>query len=343
MSDNEGPAISSERVTFKTPKVTLLTFTAFPLETIYSVWQASKNDAPLMTPDEVHSNIGAAEVENVFKSVIKQRIPVGEHIDFTFMLEHISVSWREQAVRHRIGVLPGPESVGSDMFIDTIPNLSSSSFWSQSMRIRNQGRFSSNRDYRIPESILKNGDINVLRAYTDTMDRIELAYNFLVASGIPMEDARELMPLGAQHRMSWKLNISSLQHIVGERGCFILQLGLWGPIIVGMIKELVQKVNPIFSELVCPPCIKDDSFRCCVYQEENRRRYEGLDQHPPCPLHFRHHRIPEQMGKEEDILKAHEISTLRKYNVPMAYEMIERAGEYADFWQRNPWTGESLL
>jgi len=326
----------------KTPKVTLLTFTAFPLETIYSVWQASKNDDELLTPDQVYSKVSAKEVQDVFHSVIKQRIPVGEHIDFTFMLEHISISWREQAVRHRIGVLPGPESIGADIYMDIVPDLAKSSFWSQSMRIRNQGRFFTDSDYRIPESILRHGDPNVLRAYVDLMERIQLTYNFLVASNIPMEDARDTMPLASQHRMSWKMNISSLQHIVGERGCFILQLGLWGPVIMGIVSELVNKVHPAFAELVCPPCIKDDCFSGCVYHEENRRRYEGLDQHPPCPLHFRHHRIPEQMGKQEDISKAHQIDTLHKYKVPMAYEMIDRAAEYAVFWQRNPWTGERL-
>jgi hypothetical protein len=333
----------------KTPKVTLLDSTSLPMETVYSVWEASKGTGPLITPAEVNKRASAdpefaAEVRKLFRAVIAQRIPIGEHVDFVFMLENISISWREQAVRHRIGTIASPERIGADIvMMDALPDLAQSSWWSQSMRIQDMGKFALNGEYRVPQTILDHPNSeNLLAMYRDTMGAIEDSYNALVDADIPMEDARELMPLGAQHRMSWKLNIGSLQHIVGKRGCWILQLGIWGPVIMGMIEELSTKIDPIFGELVTPPCLKGDDFNGCIYHEENRRRYTGDDAHAPCPLHFRHHHIPEQVGDSVDIASAHTPETQEKFKLPMAESMRARAEDYQAFWGRNPYTGKRL-
>jgi hypothetical protein len=117
----------NEDLPIRTPKVTLVTHTRDPLETVFAVWEASKGEAPLMSTDWIKGNVPAEEVEKLFMAVIAQRIPIGEHIDFVFMLENISISWREQAVRHRIGTSASPERLGMDI----IPDLQDSSFWSQ--------------------------------------------------------------------------------------------------------------------------------------------------------------------------------------------------------------------
>jgi thymidylate synthase ThyX len=326
-----------------TPKVTLVTHTANPLETVYVVWEASKAENRLMTVDEVKRNVPPEEVRKLFRAVLAQRIPIGEHCDFVFMIENVSVSWREQAVRHRIGTHISPERLG----IDIIPDLASSSWWSQSMRIQDMGHFADNKAYRVPETLdgkeVAPG-IPASSLFKDTMDLVQDAYNALVAAGVPMEDARELIPLGAQHRISWKLNIASLQHIVGKRGCWILQLGIWGPVIQGMIEELATKVDPIFRELVTPPCLEanSDEFHGCKFHEENRRRYTGDDKLPPCPLHFRNHHLPERSAIGAEIAAAETPVIQAKFKLPMADEMNRRARDYAQFWGRHPFTGKRL-
>jgi hypothetical protein len=304
------------------PKVTLLTWTMNPLETVFAVWMASKDEEPLYDP--LHSTMPASreEIETLFKAVIAQKIPIGEHVDFVFMLENVSVSWREQAVRHRIGVEISPERLG----IDLIPNLAESSFWSQSMRIQNMGEFATNGAYRLPATIKNHENKGLATIFRKTMGDIEAAYNDMVSSGIPMEDARELIPLGAQHRISWKLNIGALQHIFAKRGCWILQLGIWGPVIRGMVDELATKVHPVFRELVRPPCLNDsddEPYTGCVYMEECRRRLTGDDKLPPCPLHLNY---------EEHV----------ETNIPMLAQMKERAEQYREFWGRDPYTGAKI-
>jgi hypothetical protein len=327
-------------------KVTLLTWTQLPLETVYSVWNASKTEGRLMTPAEVAEAVPPDEVEKLFRAVIAQRIPIGEHIQFVFMIEGVSISWREQAVRHRIGVKPSPERVGADIVhLDSIPDLANSSWWSQSMRLMDMGRFADNGAYRVPPSVLESG---LEPAYSEAMQIIQTLYNQLVEAGVPREDARDLIPLGAQHRISWSLNMSALQHIIGERGCWILQLGIWGPVIMGMVQELAKKVHPIFQEVVTPPCLRpgDDDFHGCVYHEECRRRLTGDDQLPPCPLHLAQHQVqdPDRVRLKvhrEDFVITHP-ETGDPAPLPMRRQMLARIEDYTKFWGRDCYTGERL-
>jgi len=310
-------------------KVTLLSWTQDPLETVYSVWEASKSTDALRLPAEIKQHVPKAEVLGLFEAVVAQGIPVGEHIDFVFMLEGVSVSWREQAVRHRIGVKPSPERLGSDIvMVDRIPDLSESSWWSQSMRIQDMGTFATLGEYRLPQTVEQNPEARA--RFDETMRLIESAYNNMVDAGIPMEDARELIPLGAQHRISWKLNMGAIQHIISKRGCWILQLGVWGPVIEGMVNELATKIHPVFRNLVTPPCLKGDTFNGCVYKEECRRRLVGDDCLPPCPLHWHHH-----------VLNGGQ-PTLIKSEIPMMAEMKQRAEQYKAFWGRDPYTGKRI-
>lgn len=329
------------------PKVTLLSHTGLPLETVYSLWWASKNEERLITPQEVKEKVDPEEVRTLFRSVIAQHIPVGESIQFVFMVEGVSVSWREQAVRHRIGVKPSPERLGVDIGmtdVRQIPDLADSVFWSQSMRIQDMSQFANQGNYRTPDTVAELGG-QALEDYKKLMLDIQDGYAKLVAAGVPMEDARELIPLGATHRISWALNVSSLQHIVKKRGCWILQLGIWGPVIEGMITELTQKVDPIFGELVTPPCLDGDDFKGCVYMEENRRRYTGDDKLPPCPLHLVNHYLPGSDpipgGREAALVRA-EVGDLSKNGVPMVDAMRKRAVDYRRFWGRDPYNGKRL-
>jgi hypothetical protein len=312
------------------PRVKLVSNTNDPLETLYIIWWASKSENPLLTVDEVKAGkrdpddpMGDDGLLELFRKVVAQQIPVSESIYFNFMMEGVSVSWREQAVRHRVGH-KHDDRIG----VDLIPDLTSSSWWSQSMRIQDMGQFATNGMYRIANTIRQMGWTNpeLYKLYNDTMKDIESAYNRLVEAGVPMEDARDLIPLGAQHRISWTMNINSMLHIVGKRSCWILQLGLWGPVIRGMVKECSSKVHPIFAEMATPPCLSGDKFKGCKYEHENERRVSGEDALPVCPMY------------------ANLVAGLDPAEVESGFNPMgkQRIGEYQDYWRRDPWTGKRL-
>ena len=361
------------------PKVTLINPPRFVLETIWVLWERSKSAAPMtLDVEEVSRTVPQDKLEKLFWDVLRQHIPIAEHIDFIFMLDGISVSLREQMVRHRIGT-----HVGDNFGVDIVPDLADSTWWSQSMRIQDMGRFADDRMYRVPESLKGKDCPNVRKLiykeptdaspsgtvpvtaeerYHKVMKIVQEGYKELVAAGVPMEDARELIPLGAQHSISWKINLQALLHVLGKRGCWILQLGIWGPIIHGMVNELALKVHPMFARIVAPPCIdQDDNFKSCQFRLENKRRLPDDDEvvhdaHPPCPLWLcsdedGRARLREEadyagvVGYPELTQDAEGAKYLLNNDVispdnlvPRLRELRARAEEYKKLWHHDPYT-----
>lgn len=338
------------------PQIKLVTYTGSPVESVYHLWEASKVDGHVPSIEEIKdSPVLMEKARKLFWQVIHQQIPVGEHISFVFMLENVSVSFREQMVRHRVGT-----KVGDRIGVDIIPDLATSSWWSQSMRIQDMGLFASRGMYRVPDTLTgkvckghcegTDGGLTynhkqsatAEEVFREAMDSAQQAYNRLVQAGVPLEDAREVIPLGAQHRISWALNLQTLLHVLGKRGCYILQLGLWGPIIEGMIHELVAKVDPSFQTLLAPPCVgADGKFNSCIYPVENERRLDGRDAHSLCPLYVCRDEAAEKVlaGRSSGFFSlplTQRPAALSQLHLPMEKEMMERAEGYRKLWVHDP-------
>lgn len=268
-------------------KVTLVDWPRFPIETVFFLWEAARNNDPIkFNPESIHLEcMGDPELEKrvrtTFEKVIDSSIPIAENLNFTFLLEGVSISFREQMVRHKIGVKVG-ERLGLDMF----PDIHDSTFWVQSMRVLDMTKFAQEDLFRLPDSIGNHPDPRVRETYIEHMHQAAGDYGFLLEQGVPIEDAREVIPLGAQHRLSWTLNLSALSHICKKRSCWIPQIGTWGPVIEGMVNELAEKVDPYFRKLVTPPCIKGEKFTGCIYKLDNERRVLREDPLLPCSLYL---------------------------------------------------------
>ncbi len=297
-------------------KVTLLSYTKDPIETLYKVWVLSKSNKPLR---DIESEYTREKGSELAKQLMDADVPVVQNITFVFALEDVSVSFREQLVRQKIGV-----KFGDRVGIDTVPDLADAAFWCQSMRILSMGKFATEKKYIIPDSILNHGEPEFLRRYVSLMRQIQDDYNYFVYGGVPMQDAREVIPLAATHRITWTLNIASLLHVIGRRSCWILQGSYWVEIIMGLVKELREKVDSIFGNLASPLCIKDDKYHECTVAIDNERRSAGQDSLPCCPLW--------EFGQSEDGLDV--LNSSR--NSPKLVKL------YSEFWQRDPMTGERL-
>lgn len=260
----------------RNPTVRLISWTQRPIATVYILWQASRSNDELTSPHLIDDE--SLEVRDVFRKVIASKIPVAENIHFTFLLEDVSISFREQMVRHRIGV-----KVGDRIGVDIVPDLADSTWWSQSMRILDMGTFCEEGRYHVPEGL----DSEQSAIFLTAMQGAERAYQELIEQGVSMEKAREVIPMATTHRISWTLNLAALQHVVGKRGCWILQGDLWIPILRGMIKELVENVSPLFRELIAPPCTDCGKYRDCLFKLDNERRLASQDEIPPCSLWLR--------------------------------------------------------
>lgn len=256
------------------PVARLISHTENPVKTLNAVWQASRDNEPVDLENDSR---------DLFRLIIESKIPVAEMVDFVFLIEGVSIALREQMVRHRIGA-----KVGGRIGADIVPDLADSSWWSQSMRILDMGQFHDRGDYDTPQTILDAPE-EIQESYQMAMFDAQETYTSLVKAGIPMEDARNVIPLAATHRIVWKLNLAALLHIVGKRGCWILQGGIWQDLILSMVNELATRVDPVFLEMIKPPCISGGRFRECLFKLDNERRIVGEDEIPPCPLYLRNH------------------------------------------------------
>lgn len=307
-------------------KVTLVDWPRHPIETVYYLWEAARSNEKLLPIDHVvemyaKNDSFRKRVRETFEKVVDSAIPIAENINFVFLLEGVSISFREQMVRHKVGVKVG-ERLGVDMF----PDLHDSTWWAQSMRVLDMGKFVDDDLYRLPDSI--SNDAVAKQVYEDGLLIAQQTYTELLARGVPIEDAREIIPLGAQHRISWGMNLNSVIHVCRKRSCWIPQLGTWEPVIRGMISELVTKVDPYFANIVTPPCIKGNEFKGCVYILDNERRVSREDPLLPCSLYL------EQHAKKSPA------------NTPMtAKELVhfnEMEADYRDFWRRDTKSGERI-
>lgn len=332
-------------------KVTLLSGPECPLETLFYVWQQSRENRELPTPQHMSlllteqprdnhdahwfvaklRKLGYSVPENdpetlkasldVFRTnfhatvqmILNESIPVTENLFFVFHLENIPISLREQLVRHRIGTQIDPR-VGMDivpsqpsdlMGMRIVPDQAESTWWSQTSRVINQGAFYDEGRFLLPESLQgktvkdiaygrgdHGEDLPITRSaedfYRRTLRTIQGAYNALVEAGVHIEDARQLIPVGATHGITWGLNLKAMMHIFGKRSSWIAQVGIWEGVMGQMVQELCDKVSPVFRQVLQPACIKQGKYVGCPVNGTNVERVQGTDGMPPCPIWVRY-------------------------------------------------------
>ena len=166
--------------------VKLISHTQHMLGTLFYVWEQSRSNNPVPMPEDIerilfceqeHSYTAddngclvseslrmlGADLEDdlgyevqptrqrlwsVINQIMDEDIPCTENLSFTFAFENMSISTREQMVRHRIGV-----QVGDNIGVDIVPDLAESTWWSQTMRMLPMGAFFSEGRYLLPESL----------------------------------------------------------------------------------------------------------------------------------------------------------------------------------------------
>ena len=165
---------------------------------------------------------------------------VAEHAVFTFQIEGISRACSHQLVRHRMA-----------------------SYSQQSQRYVTKNEHS----YVIPHKITECDKIawdpifkkymndSMVDIFIDLMDMCYNFYDFMIDNGIPMEDARYILPNACCTNITVTMNARELRHFFKLRLCKRAQ---WE------IRELaecmygcVKDVAPVLFEGVGPACIMD--------------------------------------------------------------------------------------
>ena len=187
-----------------------------------------------------HSPSGAAEILDGLDpaktaSVLKMLREAGhlspfEHASFTFAVEGVSRVATHQLVRHRMA-----------------------SYSQQSQRYVGM----TGNECVVPPSV--EADARALAVFKEQIGSAQRAYDELVSLGIPKEDARFILPHGAETRIVVTMNARELHHFFALRLCRRAQ---WE--IRALAREMLRAVReaaPVLFVTAGPSCVTEGACR----------------------------------------------------------------------------------
>ena len=183
------------------------------------------------------------EMEKEFPNLDwKELLP---HLNYTFAIEKISRACTHQLVRHRVA-----------------------SFSQQSQRYITVKRL--NERIVTPPSIGSNKEFELF------IKQASLAYQKLVADGIPREDARFVLPNAVESSLLMTLDGKALMHFIGLRTCNRAQWEIRK--LADMMLEQLREVEPRIFNKAGPYCYQlgycPEGRHTCGKMKEALERYK---------------------------------------------------------------------
>lgn len=228
-------------------KVTLLNYTQNPEDTAAAA--ARLCYSPSCIDDIVKKYDSESNIALINKILSSGHHSVIEHVSFTFGIEGISRVTTHQLVRHRVA-----------------------SFSQQSQRYVS---FKEKLDCIIPDTIKENASAQKL--YKKSFDAAYNDYKELVAMGIPQEDARYVLPNGAETKIIVTMNARELLHFFKLRCCLRAQKEI-REMAKEMLKIAKSKSPTIFKDSG-PECVRSscpEGKMTCGNAVDIRKEYKEL-------------------------------------------------------------------
>lgn len=182
--------------------------------------------------------------------IVKQCLESGhdsivEHMSFTFRICGISRCASQQLVRHRIA-----------------------SYSQRSQRYCSED----GAKMVVPPSIEKNSA--AIGIYNKIMQRIEEAYDDLVALEIPNEDARFILPNACETEIYMTMNLRSLKHFMNERLCTRAQWEIRN--LANAVKKAIEEkfddmqINKNERDIILSVCVPKCEAGKIIYCPEHK-------------------------------------------------------------------------
>lgn len=173
------------------PRAYLISMTSNPLRVMASAGQIYKGD-PVYSPDDIPRSMAMGILEDMKRTALKAPL---EYIDLHFMIEGVTRAFTHQLVRQRTAV-----------------------YSQESLRFAVKENAA--LEVVMPPSIAALKDDDPKRIVWDTaVANMSNAYNSLINTGIPAEDARGLLPTNIATRIHYKTNLRGLTEHAGFRLC----------------------------------------------------------------------------------------------------------------------------
>jgi len=215
MYESQPMNIQGDRIV---PRVFMLSGTPDPLGNLAADMRMYRGD-PVYSLNEVTDEERTWAWDELSKTRLNTPL---EGVQVKFMLEAVTRSFTHQMVRQRVGAYYVQESL----------------------------RFAVKRglakETALPPSIVP-GSVSsegALRIWDTAIEMAQEAYNRLVDSGIPAEDARGLLPHAITTRIIYTTNLRALFEVAGSRLCTQAQFE-WRAVFMEMMKAMSDHSNMI--------------------------------------------------------------------------------------------------
>ncbi len=204
-------------------RVILLSHTPDPEKTIAMAARLCYSPSDVM---QLKKKLDGFSIEKLVRKIVRMgHHSVLEHVSFTFGIEGISRATSHQLVRHRLA-----------------------SYSQQSQRYV---VFKDSVNYITPHTIEQNKE--ALQIFKKITDECFNSYQTLIKLGIPVEDARYVLPNASETRIMVTMNARELLHFFRLRGCRRAQ---WEIRALAMeMLSIVKGVAPIVFEKAGPGCL----------------------------------------------------------------------------------------
>jgi thymidylate synthase (FAD) len=227
------------------PNVRLLSMSYEPIKTVlYAIKTCRDSDNFGRIGNAINDMLPDAKIRLIHKVMKMGHMSVIEHVSFTFGIEGVSRSFLAQLSRHRLASL----SVESQRAVDV-----------------------SHANFVVPDSIKE--DVNNSIIFKGALEHTISAYKRLIENGVPLEDARYLLPNATPTKMVFTSNARELHHIFDVRLCLKAQEEIRQ--VVTMMKDEVQtECYELFpDELIGPLC---NSMGICTQQNTTCPNFKKL-------------------------------------------------------------------
>ena len=216
-------------------KVELIACTSNPMDVMYAAW----THEPVLGNE--FASVPMEKINCLWSRWIVEPSSAMEFVHLSFLMLGISRAFLAQITRHRM--------LG---------------FWVQSMRTTDMSDF----EFEVPEGLTGTQSME----YKLSMRTAQECYGGLLAAGIPLEIARDVIPLGAPTNIAVAGNLRAWAGLIRSRACLMAQQGMWAPVLARM-RELMVNVEPRFDDLFATPCLF--SIECPYRHEQENRIAKG--------------------------------------------------------------------
>lgn len=220
-------------------EVKLIRHTKDPVGLMAEVWNRAR-DLPI-TRDR------SKEVE-IFRKLIFEFTPIPEMIHFTWWIDGASRAFYDQITRHR-----------------------RTAWFTKSLRIQGVSGFSTRGDYLTTPRVAVNPRAS--DAYKRAMLACDQAYMDILSAGVPMEDARGVLPIGLRVALTWNLTLRDMVDVFSKRSCHLLQQEYWAHLAVKMKREL-ESIDEELGVIFQPPCMRPQPK--CLTPLEAEEKVHGV-------------------------------------------------------------------